>query len=180
MRWASLSIAALVAHSVCACTDPVHDDAVTALGSEAPGVPAGPEHRPGQPCLDCHGQEGPSSFEMSFGGTVYSYRDLEAPLPNATVRIVDATEHTYETTTNCAGNFWIPRREFVPVFPVKAAVSSPGGTSDGTRYRRAMLSNMNRDGNCGGCHTSPQNAGSPGHIWVLPDGITVADGGACR
>src|SRR5450432_160855 len=46
---------------VCAlvgCGDPVHDTAVSALGPEAPGVPKGPLHRPGQPCVLCHGPQG--------------------------------------------------------------------------------------------------------------------------
>src|SRR5207249_3431097 len=37
-----------------ACGDPVHDDAVAALGPEAPGVRPGPTPRPGQPGLTCH------------------------------------------------------------------------------------------------------------------------------
>ena len=51
--------------------DPVHDDAVSALGGETPGIPRGPLHRPGQPCLVCHdGASGdPAAFSMA--GTVF-------------------------------------------------------------------------------------------------------------
>jgi hypothetical protein len=52
------------------CDDPVHDDAVTALGGEDPNVPIGALHRPGQPCLVCHGGSGPAALAFSVGGTV--------------------------------------------------------------------------------------------------------------
>ena len=55
----------LAASLVWACGDPVHDARVAALGDERPGVPAGPNHRPGQPCLACHGGDGPSDVELA-------------------------------------------------------------------------------------------------------------------
>ncbi len=46
--------------------DPVHDEEVAALGPEPGGGAPGPEHRPGQPCLVCHGGSGPASEGEQF------------------------------------------------------------------------------------------------------------------
>ncbi len=150
---------------VVGCADPVHDSAVDALGPEAPGVPAGPTHRPGQPCLTCHGGEGPSSFVMSLGGTVYAQLAPDVVAEGVTVRIVDQKNRTFETTSNCAGNFWVPQREFEPTFPARAALTL--GDDD-----EVMKTEM-RDGSCNGCHVNPESASSPGHLWVLPAAATA-------
>jgi hypothetical protein len=111
---------------VAACGDPTHDDAVSALGAEKPGVPPGPLHRPGQPCLTCHGEDGPASYRLSFGGTVYAYLDGDAPGAGAAVRVLDAKHRTFDVAANCVGNFWIPKGDFAPTFPVTAAVTIGG------------------------------------------------------
>lgn len=151
-----------------ACNDPVHDANVDALGGEAPGVPKGPYHRPGQPCLTCHGGEGPASFVMSFAGTVYAHLAGKAPAWNAIVRVVDANERTYETRTNQVGNFWIPAGRFEPIFPVSAALTLTVGS---VTYPRVMQTTMRLDGSCNGCHSGPPSAGSPGQLFVLPDSV---------
>ena len=46
------------ASALAACVDESHELQVQALGAEVPGVPMGPLHRPGQPCLVCHGDQG--------------------------------------------------------------------------------------------------------------------------
>jgi hypothetical protein len=145
-----------------ACADPVHDAAVDALGPEAPGVPKGPTHRPGQPCLTCHGGEGPSSLVMAFGGTVYAHATGTAPAVGATVRVAAADQRTFETSTNAAGNFWIPERLFSPIFPANTSVTLG-------QVSRIMRTTMRLDGSCNGCHAGTESAGSPGHVWVLPD-----------
>lgn len=146
-----------------ACADPAHDRAIDALGPEAAGVPEGPNHRPGQPCLTCHGEDGPSNLVMSFGGTVYQHQAGRAPAAGAVVRVLDADQRTYETPTNAVGNFWIPKRAFEPRFPVNAAVTLGN-------YSRVMRTVMRLDGSCTGCHTGNEaSAGSPGYVWVLPD-----------
>lgn len=159
-------LAAILGLLVAGCSDPAHDRAVEALGPEALGVPKGPEHRPGQPCLTCHGGEGPASFIMSFGGTVYVHSSSTEPAVAATVRVVDAERRTYETPTNSVGNFWIPERELAPVFPVNTAVTLG-------RYSRVMRTEMRLDGSCNGCHARAESASSPGHIWVLPDAVNA-------
>jgi len=146
-----------------ACADPVHDAAVEALGGEQPGVRKGPDHRPGQPCLTCHGGEGPASFQMAFGGTVYAHASGDAPVQDATVIVADAKGRTFQTTTNCAGNFWVPAKAFEPVFPATAAVMASG-------FSAAMTSIINRDGSCSSCHTAEQTQSSPGRVWIYPAG----------
>ena len=57
-----------IAIALGACVDETHELQVQALGGEAPGVPKGPLHRPGQPCLVCHGEAGPASPSSSSPG----------------------------------------------------------------------------------------------------------------
>lgn len=71
---ASFAGAAVVAAIAGCSTDPVHDAEVAALGPEVPGMPKSlyEYHRAGQPCLVCHGGEGPAHTQFSFGGTVFA------------------------------------------------------------------------------------------------------------
>src|SRR4051794_4421968 len=69
------------------CGDPVSDARIAALGPEDPGVPPGPLHRPGQPCVVCHSRQGPAS-PFLVAGTVYSERGSKTPLANVAVDIV--------------------------------------------------------------------------------------------
>jgi hypothetical protein len=151
-----------------ACADPVHDAEVDALGPEAPGVPAGPDHRPGQPCLTCHGGQGPSSFEMAFGGTVFAYLASNQPAGGATIHLLDGAQHTFTTQTNCAGNFWVPKPAFEPMYPVQAAVQWVSATE-------VMRTEMRLNGDCNSCHVQPENAGSPGHTWILAPSTPVPE-----
>ena len=99
--------------------DPVHSDAVSAQGPEDPGVPPGPLHRPGQPCLVCHADRGPASMVLSLAGTIYKQGgNARDPLPNAIVRVTDSKGRTVSTGTNCAGNFFIQKQQFDPAWPV--------------------------------------------------------------
>jgi mono/diheme cytochrome c family protein len=165
MRALSIFLALSV---VAACGDPVHDRAVEALGPEKPGVPKGPLHRAGQPCLTCHGGDGPGSPEMEFGGTAYAFEGDPAPAAGAAVRLLDANNRTYDVTANCAGNFWVPKGAFGGTFPMTAAVSV-GGLS------RVMTTQMHREGACADCHTDPAGVGTPGQLWVLPAGRDAPD-----
>jgi hypothetical protein len=158
----------VVAAIACACGDPTHDDAVSALGPEAPGVRPGPMHRPGQPCLACHGGDGPGNPTMAFAGTVYSSDASETPVPNALVRVADADGRGYEVTTNCAGNFWAPADDFTLTFPANGAVTTPGAA-------RVMLTHTNRAGSCSDCHGKEPSPTTPGRLWVKPP----ARGGSC-
>jgi len=151
---------------VAGCGDPVHDRAVEDLGGEKAGVPKGPLHRPGQPCLTCHGGEGPASFEMAFGGTVYARKDDDAPGAHADVRLLDAKNNTYDMKANCVGNFWVPRGAFLGEFPI-TAVATMTDSSSMTTVSNVMTTEMHRNGSCADCHLKPASPSSPGHLWAL-------------
>ncbi len=163
-----------------ACGDPVHDARVTALGGEKAGVPTGPEHRAGQPCLTCHGGNGPSSLELSVAGTIYQSAALDSPpLAGATVTIFDATEladggapHT--VTTNPAGNFYIPRSSWSPFYPLHdISVSASGAAAPTT-----MHTDVGRDGSCATCHFDPKGSASHGHVYFVLDPADFPAAGA--
>src|SRR5690606_33596927 len=65
-------VAALAALGATACGDPVLDARIEALGGEVDGVEPGEFHRPGQPCVLCHGKYGGEEPEMSVGGTIFA------------------------------------------------------------------------------------------------------------
>lgn len=129
-----------------ACYDPVHLDAVVALGDEKPGVPTGPRHRPGQPCLTCHGGAGPANRELAVGGTVVATRGSSEPLVAARVTITDARGAARTAQTNGAGNFAIPKADWPDItFPLRVVLEAEG-------VRREMVSSIGRDGGCATCH----------------------------
>ena len=71
------------------------------------------EHRPGQPCLLCHGEghfpAAPGEDIFAVAGTVYPAIDSDENdgLGNVEVAITDATGTTYRVQTNDAGNFML-------------------------------------------------------------------------
>ena len=71
--------------------DPVHDDAIAALGPETPGVRRGPLHRPGQPCLLCHDGALGDPQEFAVAGTVFQRPGNLMPVAEANVELVDST-----------------------------------------------------------------------------------------
>src|SRR5690242_17154492 len=89
------------------CGDPVRDKLVTSLGPEAPNVPPGPMHRPGQPCLACHDADLGSAPPFSLGGTVYVDAMTSTPVADVSVNIVDSQGRSFSTVSNCAGNFFV-------------------------------------------------------------------------
>jgi hypothetical protein len=148
----ALSLAALLA-ALPACFDPVHSDAVAALGGEIDGERPGPLHRPGQPCLTCHGSDGPGSPEMAVGGTVFDVRNSQNGASGATVVLTDATGDSRRPITNGRGNFYIFKREWDPVFPLRVEVDY-GGAS------KKMTSRIGRDGSCATCHVGSGGSGN--------------------
>ncbi len=127
------------------CYDPVHLDAVAALGPETPGVPPGPKHRAGQPCSTCHGGEGPAETELAFGGTLYRVRGGTEPLVGGEVIVTDARGESRRVQSNEVGNFFSSKADWSPVFPLRVAVEAEG-------IRRDMVSTIGRDGGCATCH----------------------------
>jgi hypothetical protein len=161
-------VAALAVGTAFACSpDPVHDSEVAALGGEDPSVPKGPLHRAGQPCLVCHGGQGPASEKFSLAGTIYLNQSDTTPLPNAVVAMVDGNDAGPPGTvvTNEVGNFYIPFSAWAPGPPIHdITVTAPddGGTA-------GMISHIGRDGSCGSCHYgTTATTMTPGHVYLNP------------
>lgn len=151
----------LLGAAAASCMDPVHSDDVDALGPEVKGVPEGPDHRPGQPCTTCHASAGPGEPEFSVAGTVYARIDSDEPAAGATVTVTDVKGDKRSFGTNYAGNFYVSKKAWDPVYPLSVEVSYEGVT-------KQMLTKIRRDAGCGLCH---QKAGDPNHaprVYVLP------------
>lgn len=142
---------------VLAC-NPVHNEQVSALPGEVPGVPHGPLHRPGQPCLLCHG-------DFNVAGTVFANPDDRTPATGVSVTLVDSQNSTFVATTNEAGNFFVRTNEWTPVYPMKVSITSNGVTT-------SMTANVGKNGACAACHSDPVAPFSPGHVYVSADGGT--------
>jgi hypothetical protein len=155
-----------------ACVDESHELQVQALGPEDPSVPRGPLHRPGQPCVVCHGSEGPASTRFLMAGTVYAVEGQDAPADNAQVSIEGITGSTYVATTNAAGNFFIKPDQWTLTYPAQAQVWK------GSDLPRIMGTHINRDGSCADCHALQAGPTSPGRVYLALAPLTDAtDGG---
>lgn len=146
------------------------------LGPAAgPGEDEGsPFHRPGQPCLVCHG----SQFVVA--GTVFHGSSDPATNGAAGVRvaITDADGRAFTPVlTNLTGNFMVriegglaaPVDEgegrlaipFTPRFPLRVTVSDATMT-----IVRPMRSLIEREGSCAGCHGPSPGASSAGRVYL--------------
>jgi hypothetical protein len=154
----------------CLGVDPL-TAAEDALGPETRGVRPGPEHRPGQPCLVCHGPDGSAGDEeFVLAGTVYLTQTEPTGLGGARVLLDDDAGHTLTATTNSAGNFFVVRdgddeeggvsARFDIVFPIRVRVRY-GDTE------RAMRSFIEREGSCAHCHGPSVDARSNGRVFVM-------------
>lgn len=153
-------------------TDPTIAAVADRLGPEQRGVPQGPEHRPGQPCVTCHHGSGPGDPEFSLAGTIYLDRDRTLPLEGASVSFSDALERRYTATTNCAGNFYIEADDWRPRFPVWVEVQFEGEAI-------AMETAIQRDGSCASCHTDPAGPSSAGHVYLSEEPLDLP-AGSCQ
>jgi hypothetical protein len=158
------SIAGWCCVLVFAACDPVKNDAVAALGGEAPGVHPGPNHRPGQPCLLCHDGSLGSPEEFSIAGTVFLRPNDTQPARGARVELKAADGSGFNTVSNRAGNFYVTPRRFDPVYPLQVSVTFAG-------ERVTMQTTIGREGACAGCHDPEVGPDSPGQVYVrLDDG----------
>lgn len=144
-RYVAMMIMGVGVVTATSCMDPVHSDAVAALGGETGGVRRGPEHRPGQPCMVCHGTEGPASPEWGIAGTVYETRGGTTVLGGATVVLTDAKGVEKRLRSNRGGNFYLEVKSWTPTYPMRARVES--GTE-----KIEMQSLINGATSCATCH----------------------------
>ena len=162
MRW----VGCVLVIGLVGC-DPVLDDGVAALGGETPGVPPGPLHRPGQPCLLCH--DGAAGDPQAFGvaGTIFEVPSSRVPIAGADVHMTDSSGSLpQDAVTNAAGNFYIPLDRWSPQFPLSVSVKPPSGAD-------VFMHTLANDGSCATCHADPPGPESPGHVCVsLDDGGT--------
>ena len=172
----------LFAAVLAACGNPSVDDRIEALGEETPGVEPGPYHRPGQPCVLCHGPYFGAGPELSIGGTVFATDRGRVPVEGAVVRIWDSVGDSRELATNCIGNFYVAKEDWDPLFPLKVEVEFglPGGEAADRRLV-GMSSRIERDGSCAGCHVDnkaevSQTQASPGRIYCVKQEQADSDG----
>jgi hypothetical protein len=164
----NILLAMLVAGALSCSLDPVHDEAQSDLGDEAPGVDPGPNHRPGQPCLICH--DGTTAPQWSVAGTIYGVLGSSGGLSGATVNLTDANFSTFAATSNDVGNFWVEASRWQPTYPVKVAVTYRSITA-------TMTTIVGRDGSCAGCHANPASRISPGPVYVAPTAALLSSAG---
>jgi hypothetical protein len=159
--------------SLAAACDPVHDDAVAALGPEAPGVRRGPLHRPGQPCLICHDGASGDPQRFTVAGTVFATSGELVAAASATVALVDAKGSGTQLTTNAAGNFYATPGQYDPTFPIQVTVQGSGGQTVHMQTLIAGNGTVEPNGGCASCHFDPVGPNSPGHLCLaLDDGGT--------
>jgi len=158
-----LALATSVAQlSLCAlalgCADPIERDVVSTLGPETNGIPIGPLHRPGQPCVVCH--DGNLATELSLAGTIYERADAPKPVADVLVHLLDAQGAAHKVATNCAGNFFVRPGDYTPAFPLWVAIEREG-------YRQEMDSPINGEGSCAACHTANEGPTSASRVFLL-------------
>lgn len=161
----------IVLSALGACGDPVHDNEVNALGPEKNGIPPGPRHRAGQPCLVCHDGTGPGSPTFTVAGTVYAVKGEDAPYEGATVHLTDANGGTHDATTNDVGNFYITQDEWTPQAPIHVEITAGDVTA-------TMSTHIGRDGSCASCHYDPPGPASPGRVYLVVDSTDLPGGGS--
>jgi hypothetical protein len=171
---AAAATAATAATAGCALDWPASSQG-DALGPET--TRRGPTHRPGQPCLWCHGGPAPRAQTFAVAGTIYLREADATGVAGATITITDAQGQTLTATSNQVGSFFVrvqsgsgaPRDRgdgeldspWEPTFPLHVVVSAQG-------TERRMRSIIGRDGSCAACHREPPGAAMVGKVWVTP------------
>jgi hypothetical protein len=140
----------------------VQDARVASLGPEAPGVPVGPNHRPGQPCLACHRDGGDAKPAFAMAGTIYREKGALLALGNVDVELTDAGGRKHVARSNCVGNFYIDPAAFTPTYPVWVTLRSGAHSID-------MDSPIYREGSCATCHSDPAGPTSAGPVYLTDE-----------
>jgi len=116
-------------------------------------------HRPGQPCLLCHGADAPRpepAFEIA--GTVYDEIDSleDEGVGGVLVIITDADGVELVVTTNSAGNFYSARQL---EFPLTVSIRRGDVVS-------TMQTLIWRNGSCAHCHGEKPDEASVGRVFL--------------
>ena len=135
------------------------------------------KHRPGQPCLLCHGPDhfprAPGEEIFILAGTVYGFVDdaEDDGLDEVDVEITDATMRTVVVQTNSAGNFivsegdpkhkkgWL-RISGTLEFPLQVSISKAGD-------EQVMRTTIAQEGSCARCHGATPDIDSVGRIYLF-------------
>ncbi len=142
------------------------------------------EHRPGQPCLLCHGPDHfpgpPGQVRFAVAGTVYPgiADDENDGLEGVTVSITDAEDRDFAAISNAVGNFMVQvdtgsnvqrDREpgwvtipFEPAFPLRVTIRA--GTDE-----QEMRTKIHRNGSCAHCHGAAPGADSVGRVYLFEE-----------
>lgn len=170
-----MAVLGVCAVALAGCGNPVVDSRIAALGDEDPNVAAGEFHRAGQPCVLCHSVYEGASPELSIGGTIFATVMDQIPVDKAMVTLTDSNGETRVVPTNCVGNFYITKDEWIPAFPLQALVtySVPSAGAGVPELRqKPMNSRISRDGSCATCHDGKRTQASVG--WIFCEEMQLA------
>lgn len=160
------------------CGNPAIDTITATLGDEDPNVRPNKNHRPGQPCLACHGPYYGASPRMSVAGTVFASPSAvdPIPVPNVQIRLFDTngTAELLQIFSECSGNFYVnysDEKGQALFFPLAVRIECPEpedtSASAPKPIHLSMQSRVSREGSCNACHRGNRDQGSPG--WVICD-----------
>lgn len=164
----------LLATCAPACIGTTPEEAAEQAQGDDPAE-EGPTHRPGQPCLVCHGEDhSPGGEVFVLAGTVYRRAGDEDGLEGAEVEITQADGEVFTARTNRVGTFLVSVGEVddderaqgwlglarPPEFPLRVVVRA-GGTE------ATMRNVIHREGSCAACHDrAGPGAASAGKVFV--------------
>jgi cytochrome c553 len=148
--------------TLASCKEPVHEAQIRALGDEVPGVAVGEYHRAGQPCLTCHGYEGPSNVRFTIAGTVFFGPTRLVGQEGVEIDLIDSfgSKPLVPVKTNCVGNFFVRPNEWEPAFPIRVQVRRGD-------ILQKMESHISRDGSCAACHALKARIDAAAPIYMV-------------
>jgi len=174
VRWGLATSLGLALTGACIGTSPEAAREAN-LGPEQPGVPQGPTHRAGQPCLTCHSeQHDPGGEHFLLAGTVYRRAGDPEGLEGAEVVVADAAGRRFTARTNRVGTFFVreggsgePTQRgdgelhvpFRPTYPLRVKVVAGD-------VEQVMQGLIWREGSCAACHGGEPSASSNGWIYL--------------
>ena len=145
------------------------------------------EHRPGQPCLLCHGEDHvprpPGEVRFQVAGTIYGAIDdpEDVGLEGVEVVVVDRDGVEVTAISNRVGNFMIQVDSAVDVPTLaprgRLRIPRPLQFPLTTHIRRddddrEMQTKIWRDGSCAHCHGPAPSATSVGRVYLLSGQVT--------